>query len=318
MTLPADSRTRLPVGATVTFSPVTRLSLGKRQAEFPKAASANAVAIRDTSPGTAVTVAAGDTATLGENATAEVDTVSYGGEKRVPTVSVPSGAEIRVAGGVTVDIYGADPKPDDQQSIQIPARCTVQVPPGSDIKILAARAVELPGGSDLLIRGQSVFKIEKDDTVLTITGGDSTPDLQEHNFTDNSAAQSDLTLRLPVRVIAYADAKITVTGAANVFIPREMRISKSTQRKDVPLRSDRSIQLPQSSTALIAPLHLVIVPTLVTILGIGAEIGLVGVLAIRLSDASPFGRAIAWIALVAVVISTLYYSTTAIRSATEP
>jgi hypothetical protein len=319
VTLPAESRTRLPVNATVTFSPAARLSLGKRSAEFPKAASADLVAaIRDAVAGTTVTVAAGDTATLGENVTAEVDTVSYGSEERVPTLTVPSGAEIRVADGVTVDMYGADRKPDGEQPIQVPARCTVQVPPDSDIKILSARAVELPGGSDILIRGQSVFKIEKDDTVLTISGVDGAPGLQEHDFVGNSAGQSDLTLRLPVRVITHSDAKITVTGAANVFIPREMRISKSTQRKDVSLRSDRSIQLPQSSTALIAPLHLVIVPTLVTILGIGAEIGLVGVLAIRLSDASPFGRAIAWIALVAVVISTLYYSTTAIRSATEP
>jgi hypothetical protein len=318
VTLPAEARTRLPVDATVTFSPGTRLSLGNRLAEFPSASSANlAEAIRDTSAGTTVTIAAGDTATLGKDVTAQVDTVSYGGEDRIPTLTVPAGAEITVAGGVTVDMYGADPKPGSQQPIQIPVRCTVQVPPGSDIKILAARAVELPGASNVLIRGQNVFKIEKEDTVLTITGGDGAPDLQEHNLADRYAAQSDLTLRLPVRVIAHADAKITVTGAAKVFIPCEMRISKSTQRKDVPLRSDRSIRLPQSSTVLIAPLHLVIVPTLVTILGIGAEIGLAGVLAIRLSDASLFGRAIAWAVLVAVVVSTVYYSATAIRSATE-
>lgn len=322
VTLPANSRTRLPVTATVTFSPATRLSLGdRRQAEFPREASAKlTAAIRDTSPGTTITVAAGDEATLGENATTEVDAVRYGSqeEESVPTLTVPSGAEIRVPGSATVDEYGPDPKPDGQQPIQVPIGCTVKVPPRSYIKILAAQAIEVPGGSDLLIRGHSVFEIEKKDSVLTITGSDGVPDLQEHNPAGNSAARSDLTLELPVRVIAHTDAKITVTGAANVSIPCAMSISRP-QGKDSPLRPPRTIELPQSSsTVLSAPLYLVIIPTLITILGIGAAIGLVGVLAIRLSDASTGGRFIAFLVLVAVVISTLYYSTTAIRSATEP
>ena len=123
VTLPAESKTRLPVGATVTFSLATRLSLGNRQAEFPDGARArnSRRQSRHTLLGRRSPSPAGDTATLGENVTAEVDTVSYGGEKRVPTLTVPSGAEIRVSGSATVEIYGADPKPDGQQPIQVPA-----------------------------------------------------------------------------------------------------------------------------------------------------------------------------------------------------
>ena len=60
-----------------------------------------------------------------------------------------------------------------------------------------------------------------------------------------------------------------------------------------------------------------VVPALITMFGIGAELGLVAVLAVALSDATIFGRFIAFDLIVAVAIFTLYYSVVNIRTAID-
>jgi ABC-type nickel/cobalt efflux system permease component RcnA len=50
-----------------------------------------------------------------------------------------------------------------------------------------------------------------------------------------------------------------------------------------------------------------IVPVLVTIFAIGAELGVIGVLSITLSDATGFGRFVAFDLIAAVALFVLYY-----------
>jgi hypothetical protein len=57
----------------------------------------------------------------------------------------------------------------------------------------------------------------------------------------------------------------------------------------------------------------VVVPALCTMLGIGAELGLIGVLAVILSDGGTFTRVIAGSLIAAVALITLYYSFNTIR-----
>jgi hypothetical protein len=57
---------------------------------------------------------------------------------------------------------------------------------------------------------------------------------------------------------------------------------------------------------------------IVTMIGIGVELGTAGVLAVGLSEASTFGRWAAFVILFVVGIFTLIYSITAIRTLADP
>jgi hypothetical protein len=65
-------------------------------------------------------------------------------------------------------------------------------------------------------------------------------------------------------------------------------------------------------------MRLAIVSALVTMFAVSAELGIAGVLAFRLSDASTTGHWIGLIIAAVVALFTLYYSTTAIRTLADP
>ena len=68
---------------------------------------------------------------------------------------------------------------------------------------------------------------------------------------------------------------------------------------------------------MVANMRLVIASALMTIFGIGIQVGIAGVLA-GYSDASPAGRWLALLLVVAVAVFTLNYSTMAIRTLADP
>lgn len=107
-------------------------------------------------------------------------------------------------------------------------------------------------------------------------------------------------LRLPVFMTAPAGAKIRVAGVADVALPAGTAVT-APRRKDFTLRHDRQIQLPQTSGGARRQHVPAVVSALVTIFAIGVEIGVVGVLASRLS----------------VAVFALWYSHTAIRAITD-
>ena len=80
----------------------------------------------------------------------------------------------------------------------------------------------------------------------------------------------------------------------------------------------RYFRWPQGSSSLIGTLGMVILAALVTVFGVGAELGLVAVLMVGLSDASIVGRGFAAAALAGVALFTLWYSVTAIRALADP
>jgi hypothetical protein len=83
------------------------------------------------------------------------------------------------------------------------------------------------------------------------------------------------------------------------------------------LPTGRHLLVPQGSSTMVANMGLVILAALMTIFGIGVQIGLAAVL-IGYSGASPWGRGTLLALIAAAALFTLYYSTTAIRALADP
>jgi hypothetical protein len=65
-------------------------------------------------------------------------------------------------------------------------------------------------------------------------------------------------------------------------------------------------------------MRLIFVAALMTVFGVGAQLGIAGVLLYDFSDASTAGRRIALGVIGLIAAFLLYYSTTAIRSLADP
>jgi len=166
---------------------------------------------------------------------------------------------------------------------------TVEVPLGSHIAILARR-LALPGGPDVIVPDES--------TLVISDGGEENPGSLK-------------------RMTVKGGAKITVAGGAEIRLPSDSLIQAPGRRPFV-LSQERSFRLPQSADVLVGTLRVVILTAIVTIFGIGAEIGIAAVLAVGLSDASAAGRWSAAVIATIVGITVLCYSVTALRAIADP
>jgi hypothetical protein len=236
-----------------------------------------------------------------------------------PAVAAPAGATITVPAGAAV-ASGGNPSP-----IPVKLGTAIPVPLNGRIQLLPGRAIRqrpykqaiglvLPGGPDILAAG---------DTALLITcagasasGGLTVPGSA---IATTASAPGDQTLQFPVIVTAPAGVKITVTGAGSMTLPAGAKIA--TPHRDGPkaTTADRMLPVPQpGSSALVANMRLVLIPALMTMLGVGAELGIAGVLAFGFSDGSLGARCVALAGLAVIAAWTIYYSTTAIRALADP
>jgi hypothetical protein len=102
-----------------------------------------------------------------------------------------------------------------------------------------------------------------------------------------------------------------------VVLPTGTEVT-APRREKYRLEADRHVLVPQGSNTMVANMRLVIASALMTIFGIGIQVGIAGVLAFGYSDASPAGRWLALLVVVVVAVFTLIYSTMAIRTLADP
>jgi hypothetical protein len=224
-------------------------------------------------------------------------------------IGVPSGATVTASWGATVC---------DQESIH-PRAAHVQVggkilvPPDSTIQVMASQ-IALPGGSDLMVSGTSVLRVSGRDParpggMLAISGSDVT--------LPKDASADDIQLPLPAIITSPFGAKVTVNGVAEVTVPLHTTV-KTRYRKEFEIDNVRShIRLPQSSNALAGTMGMILLAGLVTMLGIGMQIGIVAVL-VGLSETTHWARALMWAGLFGLAAFTLHYSVTAIMALADP
>jgi hypothetical protein len=316
-----DITAQLSAGATARLSQPCSVTLARRQATLSAETRGRlAAAIGPWPVGQNVTIPAGTGVTLGTAANATLADVSYGST----SINLPDGAAIAVPGGAAIG--AADNG--DRWPVQVLAGKTIQVPPESRIEILGDGVMALPGNPDVLVKGESSFSLSyaggaehghaDDGRAITIAGGDTASAAQNQPSDKDKAPQSDVLMPMPTFLTAPAGVKITVTGAAELILPFGAEVTAS-RRKNYALLRDRRIQLPQNSNnMLVANMRLAVISALVTIFGVGAEIGIVGVLAFKLSDASDFGQAVGLILTILMALFALWYSHTAIRALADP
>jgi hypothetical protein len=248
---------------------------------------------------------------------------------------VPAGATITLPGGAAL---GAIAYP-DEWPVQVKDGTAIQVPPGGTIRILAGSQIALPGGSDLLVGGESALEVSGQAAVLRVAadnvapapkpsaepalpgpGAGNPPPADGHPGQAHHQKKSgppDIPLPCPVFLAAPSGAKITVNGTADVELPAGLALT-APRRKAYALRNPLHLTVPAPANALSASMRLIIVAALMTVFGVGAQLGIAGELLYDFSDASTDGRRIALGVIGLIAAFLLYYSTTAIRSLADP
>lgn len=222
-------------------------------------------------------------------------------------IDAPSGTTIEVPWGATVcgeaggQLWAARLQPNRK----------VEVPAGSEVSVMA-RKVALPGGCDITVRGASVLRVDRLDpgvAMFTIPGSDMTG--------PHGDPGDDRNLPYPVWITPAAGAKVTASGVANVTVPAGLLVT-APYRKGYRLDASRThFRLPQGADSLAGTVAMVIAAALVTMFGIGMQIGIAATL-VGLSQADVAGRVILWLLLLVGTAFTLHYSVTAIGTLADP
>ena len=132
-------------------------------------------------------------------------------------------------------------------------------------------------------------------------------------------APPDVPLSQPILIDATGGAKITVTGAAaDVSLPSRTRVISAPRHPVItPCRDRGSSWLPQGTDVIAASLGIILSVNILTMFGIGAELGIAGVLA-AFSRADPTGVGFITAALAVISIVVIIYAGTAARAMADP
>jgi len=127
---------------------------------------------------------------------------------------------------------------------------------------------------------------------------------------------ADTLFEHPVLIHAAGGVKLTVTGAADVTLGKGAVIS-APRRVPYPLPKTRQLMAPQGTNLIVANLRMVLAVNTLTMFGIGAELGVAGVLA-AFSVASALGKGWIFAALGVVGLVVTWYAATATRAVADP
>jgi hypothetical protein len=339
--LPAGTQVRLAAGAVATLDTVPAMagvSPVNRAATLPAGAKVSM-------PQQAGAVPAGAKARLRGRVQVKLAGPGAGSQyvlNQDPAIQVEAGRAVRVTApaGATITLPGGGAlgtvDPPGEWPIQVKDGGALQVPPGNIIKILAGSLIATPGGPDLLVGGESILQIGCTAGLIAVAADNVTtsakpPDPQPPAGPGNppgpgnpgqaahqdKPTQADVSMPCPVFLTAPGGVKITVAGTADVELPAGLAMT-APRRKAYVLRHARHLTVPMPANTLGASLRLVIVAALMTMFGVGAQLGIAGVLLYDYSDASTDGRRIALALIGIVAMFLLYYSTTAIRALADP
>lgn len=296
--LPAGALAGIPAQAVVTWD--------ERKVTF-----ADAAPVRPAGAARPLIMPAGASATIPQDSPVTFGQISCGS---LPVITAPDGAEMLLYGkAVIAAVSGTGQWPASAEP-----GTKIELPLGTRVEICGGKALALPGGSDVLVGAGSLLLICSDAEMLTLSGdGVTSAAAQPQPAGHADKAKAAVTLPFPVLVHAEGDTKVTITALGVVTLPRFTQVT-GPRRPSFSLPAERRFPLPQSASMLVANMRLAIVSALVTMFAVGAELGIAGVLAFRLSDASTTGHWIGLIITAVVALFTLYYSTTAIRALADP
>jgi hypothetical protein len=228
-------------------------------------------------------------------------------------ITLPSGASIALPGGAVVR-----KAKDGPETARIKPGGTLNVPPGSKITVGSAAIMALPSGATVAINPKATLTI---DTGTQIASADLAPPQPS----PASGHQSIWLARIPAPDpdIAAGDlitvtegAVATVSGVADICLGAATIVAAGG--RGMALRPDTTITVPSSPNVMAAGMGSVLSAAALTTFGIGAEIGLIAVLAAHYSPAGHAGRVAAVVISAVVAAGLVLYGATSIRSLADP
>ena len=123
----------------------------------------------------------------------------------------------------------------------------------------------------------------------------------------------------PFTLTPAAGAKVTVTGTGGVYLPKGSVITGPRRPASPPAPAGRWLLLPQGSNVVVGSLGVIVAANILTMFGIGAELGIAFVLA-GFSDAGgvPLGAVYAGLGVLAVVVLRYAFSATQVMANPQP
>ena len=214
------------------------------------------------------------------------------------TIKVPAGANMTFPGGAEREVNGLRSAP--------PAGASVSVPTGSEITVSGEQIGLATADTGITLAAGSTIAVSKDLTV-TAAGAASPGGIRRGRVVAGGAAAGQ------TPIIADAGAAMTVSGVADIELPRdtELMTPPGTRAR---LRENARLKLPGRGKAMAADMRAAIPAAVVTMFGIGAELGIAGVLGGGLAADVFSARAIA-VAVAAVMAAvTLWYAAAGTRA----
>jgi hypothetical protein len=206
-------------------------------------------------------------------------------------INVPGGAEFKVPAGAGAQIS-------NEKSFKVSVNdALLKIPADSMIEIYPGESLDVPDDTNpLVLTGRYSAKIININEQLTLGGAP---------------------VDLPVTIKADTGATITYLGQqAYIRIPATVKIMEPSGRPRK-RAGNKVFTLTSDPPRPTGSMKVIIGTAMCTTLGIGAELGLIGVLAVIFSDGGGFTRFIAGSLVVAVALITLYYSFNTIQTAAD-
>jgi hypothetical protein len=228
------------------------------------------------------------------------------------TISLPSGASIALPGGGAVKNAA-----DGSEKARIKPGGTIPVPPGSAITVKPGATMALPSSTAVTINPGATLAISAATEIAASnlappqaprTGGyERILDLRPR--ADPHVTAGDL-------VTVTEGAVATVTGVADIVLAGATMMAPG--RGGMALKPGTTLTVPAGPNVMAAGMGSVLSAAAFTIFGIGAELGLLAVLAAHYSTAGHAGRVAAVVISAVVAAGLVLYGATGIRSLADP
>jgi hypothetical protein len=237
------------------------------------------------------------------------------------TITVLAGATITLPGGASIarDGQATDITPlPGTRDAELKPGITLSVPPGATITVSAADpelkkpALALPSGSDIAVTAGQRLSVN---ATLTMAAEDVTM--------QDKPDKPGLTTREEFPITVKGGAKITFLGRARLWLPAGTCVAAPGADQDHPAKSSyltvsTTFPLPHTSQVIAGRMWSLLFASCLTLLGTGAELGILGVLALGLAAADFTIRVLCVITITAVGLVVCVYGVTSIRALADP
>jgi hypothetical protein len=231
------------------------------------------------------------------------------------TITAPTGASIALPGGATVRKANDGP-----EKARIKASATIMVPPSCRITIKSGATMALSSAAVAISPGATLTM----DTATRIASGDLAPPQTSQTAGHqgiwdwpSGTAVPDPHMTASDLITLTEGAVATVTGAADIYLPGGAAMV-APGRRGTALRANTTFTVPLDPNVRTAAMGSVLPAAALTILGIGAEIGLIAVLAAHYSAAGHAGRVAAVVISAVVAAGVVLYGATGVQSLADP